>query len=149
MGLQVVLHTPSIVDKTMDQKKTEHILDNLFESGALQDVAYGTTTLRNDSGNKQSVCHAVLTALKSHVIQDCFAYCPDVARTTLWNILSALKPRQRRAIGGLDNTTANGLKGIDNLTKLLKDKHLNFEETGLLSDFFDLILFSKIHYDIR
>ena len=123
----------------IDQKKTEHFLDYLFESGALQDVAYGTTTLKYDSGDKQSVSHAVLTALKGHVIQNYFAYCSDVgckllSRTTLWNILSAIKPSQRRALGGLDNTTANGLQGIDNLTKLLKDEHLQFEETGLLSD---------------
>ena len=123
----------------IDHKKAEHFLDYLFESDALQDVAYRTTTLKYDSGVKQSVSHAVLTALKSHVIQDYFAYCSDVgceplSRTTLWNILSAIKPSQRRALGGLDNTTANGLQGIDNLTKLLKDEHLNFEETGLISD---------------
>ena len=87
----------------IDQQKAEHFLDYLFESGALQDVAYGTTTLKYDSGDKESVAHAVLTARKSHVIQDYFAYCSDVAydplsRTTLWNILSAIKPSQRRAL---------------------------------------------------
>ena len=55
----------------------------------------------------------------------------------MWNILSAIKPSQRRALGGLDNTAANGLQGIDNLTKLLKDEHLNFEETGPISDKFE------------
>ena len=123
----------------IDQIKADHFLNYLFESGVLQDVAYGTTTLKYDSGDKQSVSHAVLTALKSHVIQDYFAYCSDVgceplSHTTLWNKLSTINPSQRRALGGLDNTTANGLQGIDNLTKLLKDEHLNFEETGLLSD---------------
>ena len=44
----------------MDQSKAEHFLDLLFEIGALQDVAYGTTTLKYDSGDKQSVAHAVL-----------------------------------------------------------------------------------------
>ena len=62
----------------IDQKKAEHCLDYLIESGALQDVAYGTTTLKYDYGDKQSVSDAVLTALKSHVIQDYFAYCLDV-----------------------------------------------------------------------
>ena len=122
----------------MDQSKAEHFLDFLFEIGALQDVAYGTTTLKYDSGDKQSVTHAVLTALKSHVIQDYLAYCSDVAydalsRTSLWGILTSIKPSQRRALGGLDNTTANGLEGIDGLTKVLKDETLNFEDAKQLS----------------
>ena len=37
-------------------------------------------------------------------------------------------------LAGLDNTTANGLEGIDGLTKVLKDEKLNFEEAKLLSD---------------
>ena len=52
----------------LDQLKCEHFLDFLFSSGLLQDVAYGTTNLVFDNGDRQTVPHAVLTARYQHVI---------------------------------------------------------------------------------
>ena len=48
--------------------KCEHFLDFVFMSGLLHDVAYGVTKIKYDSGEKQKVAHAVLTAKYSHAI---------------------------------------------------------------------------------
>ena len=67
----------------MNMKKAEHILDFLFLSGAIQDVAYGVTTLKFDSGERQVVPHVVLTALRSHTIATYLEFCKDVQYESL------------------------------------------------------------------
>lgn len=123
----------------LDHGKAEHFLDFLFDTGLLQDVAYGTTTLKYDSGDKQTVAHSVLTALKNHVVYAYMKYCDDVSfahlsRSTLLKIISAIKPSQRRALGGLDNTTANGLEAVDGLITVIKDDRNDFQNVKLLCD---------------
>ena len=48
--------------------KSEHFLEFIFSSGLLQDVAYGVTTVKYQSGKKQKIANAILTAKYSHVI---------------------------------------------------------------------------------
>ena len=48
--------------------KSEHFLEFIFSSGLLQDVAYGVTTVKYRSGEKQKIANAILAAKYSHVI---------------------------------------------------------------------------------
>ena len=50
----------------MDLQKCEHFLDFVITSGLLQDVAYGMTKIKYDSGVVQKVVHAILTTKFSH-----------------------------------------------------------------------------------
>ena len=52
----------------MDIGKAEHFLDFLFSSGNLQDVAYGTTKAKLQSGEEQRIALAVITSKFSHTI---------------------------------------------------------------------------------
>ena len=53
----------------MEMGKTEDfLLDFLFSSGILQDVAYGTTKVKFYSGEEQCTAHAVITSKVSHTI---------------------------------------------------------------------------------
>lgn len=109
----------------MNMKKAEHFLDFLFVSGAIQDVAYGVTNLKFDSGERQVVPRVVLTALRSHTIASYLEFCKDVQyeslhRSSLWKILDVIKPSQRHCLAGLDNTMANGLEGFEEMNELLK-----------------------------
>ena len=45
----------------MDQLKCEHSLNVIFTSGILTDVAYGTTSIKYDNGETQTLPHVVLT----------------------------------------------------------------------------------------
>ena len=86
----------------LDLVKSEHFLDYIFNSGLLQDVAYGVNTIVMDSGDKQMVSNAILTTKYSHLIELYKASCPDesiLSDSSLWRILRSLKPSQRRCLG--------------------------------------------------
>ena len=59
-------------------QKCEHFLDFVFMSGLLQDVAYGVTKVKFDSGDEQKVSHVVLTQYLftsiSFYLQSCKIY---------------------------------------------------------------------------
>ena len=76
----------------MNTLKMEHFIEFVFSSGLIQDVAYGVTTLNFDSGDKQTIPHAVLTAKYSHVIAFYVQYCSEMgyeslSESSLWRIL--------------------------------------------------------------
>eukprot|EP00111_Clytia_hemisphaerica_P014592 TCONS_00042975-protein len=98
----------------------EHFVNFLFQSNLLQDVAYGTSTLEFADGSKQLLPKSVLTLSKTHTISAYKEHCrlinfTPLSDSTLWQILKAIKPGQRRAMAGLDNNTSDGLKGFQTL----------------------------------
>lgn len=53
----------------MEMGKTEDfLLDFLFSSGILQDVAYGTTKVKFQNSEELRIVHAVITSKFSHSI---------------------------------------------------------------------------------
>ena len=69
---------------------------------------------------------AILTAMKSHVTEWYKRFCSDLqmalplSDSACWKILKAIKPSQRHAMAGLDNLTADGLKGFLILSDTVK-----------------------------
>ena len=102
----------------------------------IQDLAYGTTIIKYDSGERQMLPYAVITAMRSHVIQEYKHYCQEhlllqkgqyLSDSCLWRILKNIKPSQKRAMAGLGNTTANGLEGfllVEDIVSTLIDAKL-------------------------
>ena len=115
-----------VYHKKMDISAAKHFINFLFDTNLLQDVAFGTTTLKYDTGEKQTMPRAILTAMKSHVIEEYKRFCSDLqmasplSDSALWKILRAIKPSQRHAMAGLDNLTADGLKGFLVLSDTVK-----------------------------
>ena len=108
----------------MNTFKMEHFIEFIFSSGLIQDVAYGVTRLSFDSGDEQTIPHAVLTAKYSHVIGFYLQFCkemdyPPLSESSLWRILRALKPSQRKNLAGLDDITAAGMNGFSELDNFL------------------------------
>ena len=102
----------------LNLQQAKHFLEFLFGSNLMQDVAYGTTVIKFDSGEKQVRSHPVLTVMRSHVALDYKQHCKEnlslsedefLSDSTLWKVLRNIKPSQKRAMAGLDNATANGL----------------------------------------
>ena len=54
----------------LNLQQAKHFFEFLFGSNLVQDVAYGTTVIKFDSGEKQVLPHAVFTAMRNHVVQD-------------------------------------------------------------------------------
>ena len=117
--------------KKVDISAAKHFVNFLFGANLLQDVAFGTTTLKYDTSERQTMPRAVLTAMKSHVIEEYKRFCSDLqmasplSDSALWKILRAIKPSQHHAMAGLDNLTADGLKGFlilsDTVKKICND----------------------------
>ena len=109
----------------LDLNKCEHFLDFIFNSGLLQDVAYGVTNIKYDSDDEQKIAHCILTTKYSHAIAFYHDSCKDsqytpLSDSSLWKILHAIKPSQRKSLAGLDDTTAAGMNGFATLQKIAK-----------------------------
>ena len=81
----------------LDIYKFEHFLDYFFTSGLMQDVAYGITKLKYDSGGTKTIPYAILTANYSHVIASYIQRCSEsqfeaLSERTLFRLLQELKP---------------------------------------------------------
>ena len=116
-------------------QQAKHFLEFLFGSNLKQDVAYGTTVIKFDSGEKQVLPHALLTAMRSHVVLDYKQHCKVnlslledefLSEFLHWKIPRNINPRQKHAMAGLD-VTSNGLKGF----LLLEDVATSFTDAQL------------------
>lgn len=88
----------------IDINKCEHFLDFVFNSGLLQDVAYGVTTVIYDNGFEEKIAHAVLTTKYSHTIALYQKFCTacqyqPLSESSLWRILKEIKPSKRKCLG--------------------------------------------------
>lgn len=127
----------------LDINKIDHFLDFLFTTDTLQDVAYGTTTIKYDCGQKHVTAHAVLTALKTHVVCDYLQFCEQIefdglSKSSLMRLLNSFNPSQRRFLSGLDNTTADGLNGFSILNDLVKKLDIDIFHQECLSEKIDM-----------
>ena len=61
----------------LNLQQAKHFLEFLFGSNLMQDVSYGTMVIKFDSGEKQVLPQAVLTAMRSHVVQDYKRHCKE------------------------------------------------------------------------
>ena len=138
----------------LDQLKCEHLLDFLFSSGLLQDVAYGTTNLVFDNRDRQTVPHAVLTARYQQVIDYYLTVCREsefnaLSASSLYRILKSIKPSQRKSLAGLDNTVADGLNSFEKLKTIAKE-HMTHDK-GLVDQLeagklYKNTLYSSLHF---
>lgn len=98
----------------------------IFNNGLLQDVAYGTATLKYDNGEKQKVPHAIVVARFNHVISYYLQFCTNdsfepLSESSLNKILKQMNPSQRKSLAGLDDTTADGLNGFKTLANTVSN----------------------------
>ena len=114
----------------MNTEKSEHFLDFIFSSGLLQDVAYGTTKVKFDSGERQSVPNAILQTKYSHTIQFYIDACKEngyspLSESSLWRILRAINPSQRKSLAGLDDITAEAMNAFQFLQGFIENLNLD------------------------
>ena len=100
----------------MDQLKCEHFLDLIFTSSTLMDVADGTTNIKYDSGETQTLLHAVLTVRFKHAIGSYIKMC----KSSEFQLLSGSSlsrfqdhSNHRKNLSGLDDIMAAGLNSFE------------------------------------
>ena len=87
-----VIEPPVLQRCRLDPVKVDHFLDFISSPTFLQDVAYGTKTLKLSSGEKIEIPNVVRTVVASRLIQLYQAYCKEyefapLGQSTLFNIV--------------------------------------------------------------
>ena len=99
---------------------------------------YGVTNLKFDSGEEQKIANAIFTAKYYHAISLYYQMCSEseyhpLSKSTLFNILKALKPSQRKCLSGLHDIQATAMNDFDYLMKVVKSddrKYITMLEQG-------------------
>ena len=83
---------PRITRCRLDAVKVDHFLDFLSSPSVLQDVAYGTRTLKLESGESLEIPNMVRTLISSHLVRMYLNFCVEfnfepLGRSTLFNII--------------------------------------------------------------
>ena len=87
-----LIEPPNITRSRLDPAKVDHFLDFISSPSFLQDMAYGTKTLKLSNGVKIDIPNVVRTVISSRLIQLYQTYCLEscfkpLGRSTLFNIL--------------------------------------------------------------
>ena len=104
----------TITRSKLNIQKWKHFLDFLLNHKLLQDVAYGVTNLKFDNDYCQKIAHTISFYLEACKNSD---YNP-LSESSLWRILTSIKPSKRKRLGGFDNLTASGKNEFEILLKL-------------------------------
>jgi hypothetical protein len=124
----------------LNMDSAEHFLTFLFEGDLIQDVAYGVSNMTFDDGTKQTLPKSILKLSRSHTIAEYKKHCEyfefeTLSNSTLWRILSAIKPGQKHAMAGLDNITTSGISGFETLKQTIVGLDIDREtKAGLQKD---------------
>ena len=83
---------PRITRCHLDAVKVDHFLDFLSSPSFLQDVAYGTRTLKLENGQSLEIPNMVRTVISSHLVRMYLNFCEEsnfepLRRSTLFNII--------------------------------------------------------------
>ena len=81
----------------LDPAKNDHFLDFIASPSFLQDVAYGTKTLKLSDGENMEIPNVVRTVITSRLVQLCLSYSKEsgfqpIGRSTQFNILKVRSP---------------------------------------------------------
>ena len=117
-------NAPEIIRVHLDATKTDHFLDFISSSSLLQDVSYGTKSLKLDSGEKLLIPAAIRTLIPSRIIKQYQSYCESVAfepysERTLFRIMEACSASKQVSLQGLDYIATEGAEAFDQLKSIV------------------------------
>lgn len=96
-------------------EKARYFIDFLFSSGLLQEVAFGTTKLKFESGDKVTVSNTILNGVYEYAVSEYKKYCQEInydalGRSSLLKMLSKMKPHIRKKLAGVDTLVVQGIE---------------------------------------
>lgn len=106
--------------------KVDHFLDFIDRPYFYQDVAYGTRTLKLDSGEEMIMPNVIRTMTRSTMVAQYLQHCEEdefspLSRSTLFKILEVREASQRKSLQGLNNTAADGASGFQTLERIVDE----------------------------
>ena len=139
----------------LNMSKVEHFIDFLIHNGYFQDVAYGTTKLKLDSGQEIIIPHIIRTSIKLHLVKLYNSHCSSIgysplSQSSLFKILDDCKTSQRKALTGVDNYTADGYEGFQTMEKILEQLPLAKDTKQVFkSSLKDVLMYLKGNYRLH
>ena len=108
------------------EKPLDHFLSFVNELYFYQDVAYGTRTLKLDSGEELLMPNVIRIIARSTMIEQYLKHCSEdhfepLSRSTLFRILQVREASQRKSLQGLDNIAAGGAEAFESARKIVDD----------------------------
>jgi hypothetical protein len=115
--------------RRMTAERIQHFLHFLFDRNYLQDNAYLTSTIKLSSGKKIEVPKVILVIRKRQMITMYQQYCEELnydplSERVCYNIVNAMKGKQKKCLQGLDSYIADGISGLDQLVSICPDIEL-------------------------
>lgn len=129
----------TIFRSRVDPGQIEHFVDFLSQPTMIQDVAFGTKTLKLDSGDQVIIPAVIRTLIPSRIIEQYKLYCEEqglepMSQRTLYRIIEVCSASMQKSLQGLDNFSADGGEGFDNLLLLLDTLQENGVDKSWVSD---------------
>ena len=115
----------------LDKGKLDHFMEFTSRPYFYQDVAFGSRTLKLESGEEMVMPNIVRTVARCTIINKYLDFCKEenftpLSRATMWRILEVQEASQRKSLKGLDNTAADGAEGFEALYEIVDQ----LEEVG-------------------
>ena len=110
----------------IDLVKLDHFLSFVNQPYFYQDVAYGTRTLKLDSGEELLMPNVIRIVARSTMIEQYLKHCSEdhfepLSRSTLFRVLQVREASQRKSLQGLDNIAAGGAEAFESVRKIVDD----------------------------
>ena len=153
---EIITKPEKITRNRLDTDRIRFFYSFLFNSGLYQDVAYGTTSLKFDSGDSALIPKLAKTALNTHILQiyerhcDMINYQEKLSRSTVFKLLGLFKTRKSQNLAGLDSFVVDGIAGFTTLKNLILKFNLKSEEEKSLLKLIELSQnYLKVEYKIH
>ncbi|KAL9974162.1 hypothetical protein ACROYT_G011171 [Oculina patagonica] len=121
-------------------EKVDHFIEYISRPEFLQDVAFGTKTLKLDSGEKIIIPAVIRTVIPSRIITQYLNYCKEQefeppSERSLYRMIEVCSASMQKSLQGLDNTSAEGSEAFDQVSSMLEgftDPGINIPATQKL-----------------
>lgn len=109
----------------IDPVKVDHFVDYISRPDLVQDIAFGTKTLKLDSGERIIIPAVIRTLIPSRIIDQYTSYCKQqefepASERSLFRMLEVCSASMQKSLHGLDNITAEGAEAFDNLHSMIE-----------------------------
>ncbi|KXJ26973.1 hypothetical protein AC249_AIPGENE9994 [Exaiptasia diaphana] len=116
----------TITRTRIENDKVEHFIDFISRPEYLQDVAFGTKTLKLDSGERIAIPAVVRTVIPTRIIEQYMSFCKQqqfqpAGERSLYRILDVCSASMQKSLQGLDNVTAEGTEAIESLLSIVQE----------------------------
>ena len=121
---QPLLERP-IYRAKIDPVKVDHFINYISRPEFVQDVAFGTKTLKLDSGERIIIPAVIRTVIPSRIIRQYMSYCKEqdfepASERSLYRMIEVCSASMQKSLHGLDNVTAEGAEAFDKVLSILE-----------------------------